>query len=267
MLCKTAEITQTHSASETLKHKDSHSANNSDTEGPNQFRFYKRNDIASSEQIQPHTNTKWTPWTPIPNGHNLRYNTSNQNENAVNSSTGSDVNIIATANNATGNNTKLQQTASKGIYNETFSNTTHQSASTSYNNESQVVTPSSESTKGVSNIHNTKTRISHSKGMTYYFWDTIFSILKCFKYHWKTGVVDCVTARASTLLEELLGIGGTRRHQTLDKEGNELVPYNELLVESPRNDEEGLQIGEDDEYDEEDGDEEGTRDSSEGELV
>jgi hypothetical protein len=273
MLCKTAEITQTNSASETLKHKDSQSSNNSDIEGPNQFRFYKRNDILSSEQTQPHTNTKWTPWTPIPNGHNLRYNISDENENGANSSTSSHVNIIAAGNDVTRNNTKLGQTVSNGTHNEIFLNTTqNQSASTSYNNRGHVITSSSESIKSPSNTHNTKPRISHSKGMTYYFWDTIFLILKCFKYHWKTGVVDCVTARASTLLEELLGIGGNRRHQMLDKEGNELAPYNEVLEESPRNDEEGLQIGEDDEDEYEDEDEndvyeEGTRDSSEGELV
>lgn len=273
ILCKTAEITQTHSVSEMQKHKDSHSANNSDTEGSNQFRFYKRNDILVAEQTQPHTNTKWSPWTPIPNGHNLRYNTTNLKENAVTSIVESDVNIIVAAgNNATRNNTKLEQTVSNGTFNEIFSNTTYQSASADYNNRSHVVTSSSESTKSISNTHNTKTRISHSKGMTYYFWDTIFLILKCFKYHWKTGVVDCVTARASTLLEGLLGIGGNKRHQLLNKEQNELMPYDEVLEESPRNDEEGLQIGEDDEYEDEDGDEEdvydeGTRDSSEGELV
>jgi hypothetical protein len=71
-------------------------------------------------------------------------------------------------------------------------------------------------------------------------------------------------------LEELLGIGGTRRHQVPDKDQNQLVPYKEVLEESPRNDEDGLQIGEDDEYedeDEEDVYDEGIRDSSEGELV
>jgi hypothetical protein len=259
ILCKTAEITQTHSLSETLKQKDFHSENNSDIEGSNKFKFYKRNDIIASEQIQPHTNTKWSPWTPIPNGHNLRYNTSTN-----------DVNIIAAGNNATRNNTKLEETVSKGTFNKTFSNTTHQSAFTNNNNRSHVVTSSSESTKSISNTHNAKPRISHSKGMTYYFWDAILLILKCFKYHWKTGMVDCVTARASTLLEGLLGIGGTRRHQVLNKEQNELMPYNEVLEETPRNDEEGLQIGEDDEYedeDEEDVYDEGNRDSSEGELV
>jgi hypothetical protein len=266
--CKTAEITQTHSVSDTLRHKDSHNANNSDTEGSNQLRFYKRNDVIASEQIQ-HSNTKWSPWIPIPKGHNLRYNTSNLKENIVTSSTESDDNIIATGNNATTNNTELEDTVSNGTFNETSSNATHQSAFLNDNNRSHVVTSSSESTKRISNAHNAKTRISHSKGVTYYFWDTIFLILKCFKYHWKTGVVDCVTARASTLLEGLLGIGGTRRHQVLNKEQNELVPYNEILEETPRNDE-GLEIGDDDEYedeDEEDVYDEGTRDSSEGELV
>jgi hypothetical protein len=115
----------------------------------------------------------------------------------------------------------------------------------------------------------TKTRTSYSKGLTYYFWDTIFLVLKCFKYHWKTGLVDCVSARASTLLEGLLGIGTTRRQQAADKEGSGLLPYDEVLEESPRNDEEGLQIEEDYEEDEEDEDvyDEGTRDSSEGELI
>jgi hypothetical protein len=105
--------------------------------------------------------------------------------------------------------------------------------------------------------------------MSYYFWDTVFLILKCFKYHWKDGLVDCVTARASTLMDELLGTGATRRQHLMDKEGNGLVPYQEVLEESPRNDEEGLQIEEDDDEDEEDEDvyDEGTRDSSEGELV
>lgn len=268
ILCKTAEISQTHSASETLKYKDFQSENNSDTEGSNQFRFHKRNDITASEQTQPHTNTKWSPWTPIPNGHNLRYNTSNQKEN-ITSVKEINVNIVAAGNNATRNNTELEQTVSNATINETFPNTTQQSASTNYNNRSHVVTSSSESTKSISNTYNTKTRISHSKGMTYYFWDTIFLILKCFKYHWKTGMVDCVTARASTLLEGLLGIGGTRRHQMLNKEPNELEPY-EVLQETPRNDEEGLQIGDDDEYEdeeEEDVYDEGIRDSSEGELV
>jgi hypothetical protein len=135
-----------------------------------------------------------------------------------------------------------------------------------YGNGSRVDTPSSESTNRVSK---TKIRTSYSKGMSYYFWDTIFLILKCFKYHWKAGLVDCVTARASTLLDELLGTGATRRQHLKDKEGNGLVPYQEVLEESPRNDEEGLQIEEDDEDDEEDEDvyDEGTRDSSEGELV
>jgi hypothetical protein len=268
MLCKTAEVTETHPVSETLKHKDYHSVNNNGTQESNQFRFYKRNDSSASEQIQPHTNTKWSPWIPIPNGHNLKYNSSYQKENTTNSSTDGVVNIITTGNNGIRNNTKLEQTVSNVTLNETLLNVTHQSASRNYNNQSHVVTPSSETTKSMFNTHNTKNRITYSKGITYYFWDTIFLILKCFKDHWKTGVVDCVTARASTLLDGLLGIGGTRRHQILDKEGNELVPYNEVLQESPRNDEEGLQM-EDEDEDEEDDEvyDEGNRDSSEGELV
>jgi len=84
-------------------------------------------------------------------------------------------------------------------------------------------------------------------------------------------MVECVTARASTLLGGLLGIGGRRRHQLLNREGSELVPYDETLEESPRNDEEGLPIEEDEEEEDEDEEEEvydeGKTDSREGEVV
>jgi hypothetical protein len=154
--------------------------------------------------------------------------------------------------------------------NETFPNETNQTdtASLNHNRPNYVVTPSSETTKGMSKVRDKKTRTSYSRGITYYFWDTVFLILKCFKDHWKTGIIDCVTARASTMLDGLLGIGDTRRHQLLKQGG--LMPYDETLEETPRN-EEGLPLDEDDEEDQEeqeayDEEEEEATDSREGEL-
>jgi hypothetical protein len=165
----------------------------------------------------------------------------------------------------------MEFTLSNMTLNETFLNNTNQidTASINHNRQNYVVTPSSETTKSISNIRGTKTRISYSKGITYYFWDTVFLILKCFKDSWKTGVVDCVTARASSMLEGLLGFGGTRRHQQVNQDGFQLMPYDEILEESPRN-EEGLPFDDDDEEEEEEEQEtydEQTTDSREGELV
>jgi hypothetical protein len=276
LLCKAAEVTQTHSISERLKPEDSQIGNNSNIGETSQYRFYRKNDISGSEHVQSHTSTRWSPWTPIPGSHNIKYNSSHQNGNVTNSSMDTDANVISDRINGTRNTTKSEEPLSNGTFNGTYFNTTHQSTFLNYDNGSHTVAPSPEATSSVSKTHTTKTRKTYSKSMTYYFWDTIFLILKCFKHHWRTGLVDCVTARTSTLLEDLLGIGGTRREQLQlqlqlqNSDSNELMPYDEVLEETPRHDEEGLQLADDDEGDEEDEEDEdvydeGTRDSSEGE--
>jgi hypothetical protein len=264
ILCKTAEIPKAHSTSETLKNEG---GNNNVVQESNQFKFYQRNNNSPSEHIPPHTNTKWSMWTPVPNGNML--NLPMQRENAATSSMVNGTNIIITGNNDVRNSTNMELTVSNTTFNHTLFNKANQTdpGTRNSNNQSYVVTPSSETINNVSNTYrNTRNRISYSKGITYYLWDTVYLILKCFKDHWKSGVVDCVTSRASTLLDGLLGIGSTRRHQLLSKEGFELIPYDEILEESPRNDE-GLAIGEDEDDEEEEMYDEGNKDSGEGELV
>jgi hypothetical protein len=265
ILCKTAEIPEAHSTSETLKHEDIHSGNNNVVQESNHFRFYQRNNSSTLQQLTPHTNTKWSPWTPIPNVNNLKHNFSTQRDNTTNSSIVNGTDIFTTGNNDVSNSTILQLIVTNTTFNQTYLNRTNQIDSAN-NSQNFLVTPSSATVTTMSNTYrNTKNRISYAKGITYYFWDSVYLILKCFKDHWMNGVVDCVTSRASTLLDGLLGIGSTRRHQLLEKEGFELVPYNESLEESPRNDE-GLAI-EDDDEDEEEVYDEGNIDSREGESV
>jgi hypothetical protein len=270
ILCRTAEITKLHSASEAvLKPENSHSGSSSFVQESNEFGFYKKNDSSTPSLIQPHTNTKWSPWIPIPHGYNLKDNSTIQKGNTPNASTENSADDYI-GNNSVSNKTDVEFTLSNSTLKETFLNKTNQTDTATINNNKQsyVVTPSSETTKSLSNVRNTKTRISYPKGITYYFWDTVFLILKCFKDHWKTGIVDCMTARASTMWEGLLGIVGTGRHPILNKGGFELMPYDEILEESPRN-EEGLPLDDDDEEEDEEQDvyDEETTDSREGELA
>lgn len=265
VLCKTTEIPKAYSSNETLINEGIHSGNNVVQES-NQFKFYQKTNSSSSEHIPPHTNTKWSPWTPIPGRYSLKHSLSMQRDNSTNSGMVNGTEIMIAVKNDVRNSTNMEVKLSNTTFNQTLFNKANQSDPETINstNQSYVVTPPSEIIKTVSNTYrNTRNRISYSKGMTYYFWDTVYLILKCFKDHWKSGVVDCVTSRASTLLDGLLGIG-TRNHQLLNKEGFELIPYDEILEESPRNDEE-LPL-EDDEGDEDVYDDE-NKDSREGELV
>jgi len=268
VLCKTAEIPEIDSAGEAAsKPKNSHSGSSSFAQESNEFRLHKIND-SSTSLIPPQTNTKWSPWIPISHEYNLKESSSAQRGNILNASMENSGNGY-TGNYSVSNKTSVELTLSNMTLNETFLNRTNQidTASVNHNRPNYVVTPSSETTKSMSNVRNKKTRTSYSREITYYFWDTVFFILKCFKDHWKTGVVGCVTARASTVLDGLLGIGGTKRHQLVNQGG--LMPYDEILEESPRN-EEGLPLDDDDEEEEEEGDEaydEETTDSREGELV
>jgi hypothetical protein len=268
ILCKAAEIPNMYSARESASEADkSHSGSSSFLKESNEFRFYKKNDNSTSSLIPPHTNTKWSPWIPIPHGHNLKDNSSIQKGNTLNASMENSGNDYI-GNNSISNKTDVEFALSNATLNETLLNKTNQTDTASINNNKQsyFVTPSSETTKSLSNMRHTKTRIPYAKGITYYFWDTVFLILKCFKDHWKTGIVDCMTARASTALGDLLGIGGTRRHQILNKGGFQLMPYDEILVESPRNEEE-LPLDEDEEEDEEEVYDDETTDSREGEFA
>jgi hypothetical protein len=269
ILCKTAEIPKTYSArEETSETGNSHSVSSNSVQEPNVFRFYKQNDSSTSTQIPPHTNTKWSSWIPIPHGNNLKDNVSVRKESTLNASLGNAGNVNRN-NNTVSNKTGVEFTLSNTALNDTFLDKANQTdtASINHNNRSYVVTPSSETTKGMSNTRNTKTRAPYAKGITYYFWDTVFLILKCFKDHWKTGIVDCMTARATTMLDGLLGLGSRRRHQLASKGEFELMPYDEILEESPRNDEEGLALDEDEEEEEEQEVYDDTTDSREGELV
>lgn len=268
ILCKAAEIPKIHSAGEAApKPEHSHSGSSSFVQESNELRFHKKSDSSASSLIPPHTNTKWSPWIPIPHEYNLKENFSVQRGNILNASmeNSGDGHI---GNYSVSNKTIVELILSNMTLNETFLNKTNQTdtASLNHNRPNYVVTPSSETTKIMSNVRNKKTRTSYSRGITYYFWDTVFLVLKCFKDHWKTGVIDCMTARASTMLDDLLGIGGTRRHQLVNQGG--LMPYDEILEESPRN-EKGLPLEDDDEEDEEEQDayDEETTDSREGELV
>lgn len=269
LLCKTAEIPKIHSAGEAAsKPENSHSGSSSFVQESNEFRFHKKND-SSTSLIPPHTNTKWSPWIPIPHEDNLKESSSGKRGNILNASMENSGNGYI-GNYSVSNKTSVELMSSNMTLNETFLNKKNQTdtASINHNRQNYVVTPSSETTKSMSNVRNKKTRNSYSRGITYYFWDTIFLILKCFKDHWKTGVVDCVTARASTMLDSLLGIGGTKRHQLVNQSG--LMPYDEILEESPRN-EEGLPLDDDDDEEEEEEEQEAydeeTSDSREGELV
>jgi hypothetical protein len=266
ILCKTDEIPKIHSAGEAASNSEnSHSGRNSFVQESNEFRFHKKNDSSASSLIPPHTNTKWSPWIPIPHEYNLKENSSVQRGNILTAS------MENSGNGYIGNysvSNKTSVTLSNMTLNETSLNKTNQTdaASLIHNRPNYVVTPSSETIKSMSNVRDKKTRTSYSRGITYYFWDTVFLISKCFKDHWKTGVIDCVTARASTMLDGLLGIGGTRRHQLVNQGG--LMPYDEILEETPRN-EEGLPLDDDDEEeeDEQEAYDEDTTDSREGELV
>ena len=265
VLCKTAEIPKIDSAGEAAsKPQNSHSGSSSFVQEPNEFRFHKKND-SSTSLIPPHTNTKWSPWIPIQHEYNLKESSSGQRGNILNASMENSGNGYI-GNYSVSNKTSVELTLSNMNLNETFLNRTNQNdtASINHNRPNYVATPSSETTKSMSNVRNKKTRTSYSRGITYYFWDTVFFILKCLKDHWKTGVVDCVTARASTVLDVLLGIGGNGRHQLVNQSG--LIPYDEFLEETPRN--EGLPLDDDDEEEEEEEayDDE-TTDSGEGELV
>jgi hypothetical protein len=269
ILCKTAEIPKIYSAGEAAsKPENSHSGSSSFVQESNEFRFHKKNDSATS-LMPPHTNTKWSPWIPVPHEYNLKENSSVQRRNILNASTENSGNGYI-GNYSVSNKTSVELKLSNTTLNETFLNKTNQTdtASLIHNRPNYVVTPSSKTTKSMSNVRGKKTRTSYSRGITYYFWDTVFLILKCFKDQWKTGVIDCVTARATTMLDGLLGIGGTRRQQLVNQGG--LMPYGEILEETPRN-EEGLPLDDDDDDEEEDEEQEAydeeTTDSSEGELV
>ena len=263
VLCKTAEIPQIHSAGEAAsKPENSHSGSSSFLQESSEFRFHKKND-SSTSLIPPHTNTKWSPWIPISHEYNLKESSSGQRGNILNASMENTGNGYI-GNYSVSNKTSVELTSFNTTLNETFLNRTNQTDTSSliHNRPNYVVTPSSETTKSMSNVRNKKTRTSYSRGITYYFWDTVFLILKCFKDHWKTGVIECVTARASAML----GIGGTKRHQLVNQGG--LVPYDEILEESPRN-EEDLPLDDDDDEEEEEQEayDEETTDSREGELV
>lgn len=271
ILCKTAEIPKIHSAGEAAsKPENSHSGSSSFVQESNEFSFHKKNDSSTPSLIPSHTNTKWSPWIPIPHEYYLKENSSVQRGNNLNASMENSGNGYI-GNYSVSNKSSVELTLSNMTLNETFLNKTNQTdtASLNHNTPNYVVTPSSETTKSMVNVRYKKTRTSYSRGITYYFWDTVFLILKCFKDHWKTGVIDCVTARASTMLDGLLGIGGTRRHELVKQDG--LMPYNEILEESPRN-EERLPLDEDDDDDEEEEEEqeaydEETTDSREGKLL
>jgi len=268
MLCKTAEIPKIHSVEEAAsKPENSYSGSSGFVQESNEYRFHKKNDSSASSLLPPHTNTKWSPWIPIPHEYYLKENASVQRGNILNASMENSGNGYI-GNYSVSNKTIVELTLSNMTLNETFLNKTNQTdtASLIHNRPNYVVTPSSQTTKTMSKVRDKKTRTSYSRGITYYFWDTVFLILKCFKDHWKTGVIDCVTARASTMLDGLLGIGDTRRHQLVNQGG--LMPYDEFLEESPRN-EEGLPLDDDDEEEEEEQEvyDEETTDSREGELV
>jgi hypothetical protein len=271
ILCKTAEIPKIHSAGEAASNpENSHSGSSIFVQESNEFRFHKKNDSSTTSLIPPHTNTKWSPWIPIPHDYNLKENSSFQRRNILNASMENSGNGYI-GNYSVSNKTSVELTLSNMTLEETYLNKTNQTdtASLNHTRPNYVVTPSSETTKSMSNVRDKKTRTSYSRGITYYFWDTVFLILKCFKDNWKTGVIDCVTARASTMLDGLLGIGDTRRHQLVNQGG--LMPYDEVLIESPRN-EERVPLDEDDEEEEEEEEDqesydEETTDSREGELV
>jgi hypothetical protein len=268
VLCKTAEIPKIYSAGEAAsKSENSHGGSSSFVQESNEFSFHKKNDSSTPSLIPPHTNTKWSPWIPIPHEYYLKENSSVQRGNNLNASMENSGNGYI-GNYSVSNKSSVELTLSNTTLNETFLNKTNQNdtASLNHNRPNYVVTPSSETTKSMANVRYKKTRTSYSRGITYYFWDTVFLILRCFKDHWKTGVIDCVTARASTMLDGLLGIGGTRRHELVNQGG--LMPYDEILEESPRN-EERLPLDEDDDEEEEEEQEaydEETTDSREGEL-
>jgi hypothetical protein len=267
ILCETAEIPKEHSTNETLKNEAIDSGKS--IQESNQFRFYQRNNNSSPEHVLPHTNTKWAPWTPVPDGNILKYNLFMRGDNVTVSSKLNGTIAVITGNEDLGNSTDMELTASNTTFDHTVLNNAKETdpATSSSNSHSYAVTPSSDSTKTVPDSYrNTRNRISYAKGITYYFWDTVYLILKCFKDHWKIGVIDCVTSRASTLLDGLLEIGSASRHQFLSKEVFDLIPYDETLVESPRNDE-GLPIEVDEEDEEEDVYDEGSKDSGEGELM
>ena len=270
VLCKSAEIPTIHSAGEAAsKPENSYSGSSSLLQESNEFRFHKKNE-SSTSLIPPHTNTKWSPWVPIPHEYSVKGNSSVQRGNILNAGMENSGNGYI-GNYNVSNKTSVEMTLSNMTLNETFLNKTKQTdtAFLNHNRPNYVVTPSSETTKGISNVRDKKTRTSYSRGITYYFWDTVFLFLKCFKDHWKTGIIDCVTARTSTILDGLLGIGGTRKHQLVNQGG--LMPYDEILEESPRN-KERLPLDEDDDEDEEEEEEEDayddeTTDSREGELL
>jgi hypothetical protein len=270
LLCKAAEIPKIHSAGEAAStSENSHSGSSSFVQEYNEFGFRKKNDSSPSLLTPPHTNTKWSPWIPIPHDYKPKENSLVQTGNILNASMENSGNAY-NGNHSVSNKTSVEFTWSNITLDETFLNKTNQTDTASINHQRQnyVVTPSSETTKNKSKVRGTKTLISYSRGITYYFWDTVFLILKCFKDHWKTGVIDCVTARASTVLDGLLG-NGDRRQQLVNQSGVELMPYGEFLEETPRN-EEGLPLDDDDEEEEEEDQEaydEETSDSREGELV
>jgi hypothetical protein len=271
ILCKTAEIPKIHSAGEAASNpENSDSGSSSFVQEYNEFRFHKKNDSSPSSLIPPHTNTKWSPWIPIPHDYIPKEISLVQKGNILNASMENSGNEYI-GNNSISNKTSVEFTLSNMTLNETFLNKTNQTDTASINHRipNYVVTPSSEMTKNKSNVRDTKARVSYSRGITYYLWDTVFLILKCFKDHWKTGVIDCVTARASTMLDGLLGIGGNTRHQLVNQSGAGWMPYNAILEETPRNEEE-LPLDDDDEDEDEEEQEaydDETTDSREGELV
>ena len=153
ILCKTAEIPKIHSAGEAASNSEnSHSGSSSFVQESNEFRFHKKND-SSTSLIPPHTNTKWSPWIPIPHEYSLKENSSAQRGNILNASMENSGNGYI-GNYSVSNKTSVELTLSNMTLKETFLNKTNQTdtASLNHNRQNYVVTPSSETTRSMSNI-------------------------------------------------------------------------------------------------------------------
>ena len=120
-----------------------------------------------------------------------------------------------------------------------------------------------------------KNKQLYSKGITHYFWDSVYVLFSCFREHWTEGVIDCVTARATTILDGLFGMDD-KHNELLSKDVFGLFSHETDLEETPRQDidDDGMPLSLVDEGDEEEEAEdyeqdEGTavaKDSREGEI-